>query len=98
MSFAVLASDCGAERGDDFCVLIREHGSQVELELASFNVPDNWRRMRTQPCSQFLRSKSVVSYVERCGLHNRARQRAASDLSTAFAHRRFKRRSEEHTS
>jgi len=38
MSFALLESDCGAERRNDFAVLIWEHGSQVELELASHNV------------------------------------------------------------
>jgi hypothetical protein len=91
MSFALLESDCGAERGNDFAVLIWEHGSQVELELASRNVPDDGRRMRAQPRSQFLWPEFVVRNVERRGLHYRARQRTTSDLSAAFAYRRLKR-------
>ena len=82
---------CSAERRDNFIVLVCENGSQVELELASFNIPDNGRRMRTQPCSQFLRLEFVVSYFERRGLHDRTRQRAAADLGAASAYCRLKR-------
>jgi hypothetical protein len=49
MKPAPLESTRGAERCDDFSVLIRKYGSQVEFELALFNEPDDWRHMRTQP-------------------------------------------------
>src|SRR5579864_9113886 len=84
-SFALLASDCRAERRYNFSVLICEHGSQVELEPAAFNVPNNRWSMRPQPCSQILRSEFVVRYFERRRLHARARQRTSSNLSAAFA-------------
>src|SRR5947209_19468683 len=91
MIFASPASDCGAkygvERGDDFSVLVREHGSQVDLEQASLNIPNNGRRVRTQACSQFLWPKRVMSNIERRGLNNRARQRAAADLSATHSYR-----------
>ena len=93
MSFALLVSHRGAERRDNFIVLAWEHASQVELELASFNVPDNRRRMRTQPCGQFLRPEFAVSYfwsvvdwqqIERG-------KRATANLSAASPYRRPKR-------
>src|SRR5579872_133264 len=87
----LFASDHGFERSNNFRLLVREHGSQVELKLASFNVPDNGRRVRTQPCGQFLRLESNVSYVERRGLHRRTRQRAATDLGASSANCCFKR-------
>jgi hypothetical protein len=49
VKFGFLALVSGAKRRYDFCVLICEHSSQVELELALLNVPDNGRRVRTQP-------------------------------------------------
>src|SRR5579863_4226965 len=84
-------SGCGSERRDDFSVLIRKYGSQVKLELAPFNEPDDGRHMRSQPRRQFLRLERLVTYVERRGPYNRAGQRAAADLGTAFAYLNVKR-------
>jgi hypothetical protein len=63
MKHGPFKSDRGAERCDDFSVLIRKYGSQVEFEFASFNEPDDWRHMRTQPRRQFLRLESIVTYI-----------------------------------
>src|SRR5258706_13606721 len=67
------ASVYGPERRDDFRVLVREHGPQVKLELGSFNVPNNWRRVQTQSRGQFLRLEFAVSYIERRGLYRGTR-------------------------
>ena len=47
MNSAAPESSCRAERRYDFNILIRENRAQVELELTSLNVPNDWRGMRT---------------------------------------------------
>src|SRR5579862_5810096 len=52
-----------SNRADQFCILLRENSTQVNLELLACDIAHHWHSMFPQARGNLLRFKRRVSYI-----------------------------------